>query len=44
MLSGHKPFCSTSGATIFGLLCGVVADPENVAHMKRIVGKLFGHQ
>jgi len=28
--------------TIFGILGGIGADPENVAHMKRIADKLFG--
>jgi uncharacterized protein (DUF849 family) len=30
--------------TIFGILGGIGADPENVAHMKRIADKLFGDQ
>ena len=30
--------------TIFGILGGIGADPENVAHMKRIADKLFGEQ
>jgi uncharacterized protein (DUF849 family) len=29
--------------TIFGILGGIGADPENVAHMKRIADKLFGN-
>jgi uncharacterized protein (DUF849 family) len=28
--------------TIFGILGGIGADPENLAHMKRIADKLFG--
>jgi uncharacterized protein (DUF849 family) len=28
--------------TIFGILGGIGADPENVAHMRRIADKLFG--
>ncbi len=28
--------------TIFGILGGIGADPENVVHMKRIADKLFG--
>jgi uncharacterized protein (DUF849 family) len=28
--------------TVFGILGGIGADPENVAHMKRIADKLFG--
>jgi uncharacterized protein (DUF849 family) len=30
--------------TIFGILGGIGADPENLAHMKRIADKLFGDQ
>ena len=30
--------------TIFGILGGIGADPENVTHMKRIADKLFGDQ
>jgi uncharacterized protein (DUF849 family) len=30
--------------TIFGILGGIGADPENLAHMKRIADKLFGEQ
>jgi 3,5-dioxohexanoate:acetyl-CoA acetone transferase len=30
--------------TIFGILGGIGADPENVVHMKRIADKLFGDQ
>ena len=30
--------------TIFGILGGIGADPENVMHMKRIADKLFGDQ
>ncbi|MGH6967535.1 MAG: 3-keto-5-aminohexanoate cleavage protein [Stellaceae bacterium] len=30
--------------TIFGILGGIGADPENVAHAKRIADKLFGEQ
>jgi uncharacterized protein (DUF849 family) len=30
--------------TIFGILGGIGADPENLAHMKRIADKLFGKQ
>jgi uncharacterized protein (DUF849 family) len=30
--------------TIFGILGGIGADPENLAHMKRIGDKLFGDQ
>lgn len=30
--------------TIFGILGGIGADPENVAHMRRIADKLFGDQ
>ena len=30
--------------TVFGILGGIGADPENVAHMKRIADKLFGDQ
>jgi uncharacterized protein (DUF849 family) len=30
--------------TIFGILGGIGADPENVTHMKRIADKLFGNQ
>ncbi|MGH6934014.1 MAG: 3-keto-5-aminohexanoate cleavage protein [Dongiaceae bacterium] len=30
--------------TIYGILGGIGADPENVAHMKRIADKLFGDQ
>jgi 3,5-dioxohexanoate:acetyl-CoA acetone transferase len=30
--------------TIFGILGGIGADPENVIHMKRIADKLFGDQ
>src|SRR5579883_3093996 len=29
--------------TIFGILGGIGADPENLAHMKRIADKLFGN-
>ena len=28
--------------TIFGILGGIGADPENLAHMKRVADKLFG--
>src|SRR5579872_5348270 len=30
--------------TVFGILGGIGADPENLAHMKRIADKLFGDQ
>jgi uncharacterized protein (DUF849 family) len=30
--------------TIFGILGGIGADPENLAHMRRIADKLFGDQ
>ncbi len=30
--------------SVFGILGGIGADPENVAHMKRIADKLFGDQ
>jgi uncharacterized protein (DUF849 family) len=30
--------------TIFGILGGIGADPENLAHMKRIADKLFGDE
>ena len=30
--------------TIFGILGGIGADPENLSHMKRIADKLFGDQ
>jgi uncharacterized protein (DUF849 family) len=30
--------------SVFGILGGIGADPENVAHMKRIADKLFGEQ
>jgi uncharacterized protein (DUF849 family) len=30
--------------TIFGILGGIGADPENLVHMKRIADKLFGDE
>jgi uncharacterized protein (DUF849 family) len=30
--------------TIFGILGGIGADPENLAHMKRVADKLFGQE